>query len=584
MKKTSRLAKRPIRVLAVVLILCMMLSMLALTSFAVNEKVKDVSHGVLQFIMTWRDAAGFDWTISTGTAFLINENTIITCQHNLALEPWTVVGSYVDQDGNEQPMTMTDYFPEIEKMTLTEFYGRKSYNISVSRDVTIGAKEIVSSVECDYAILKLDQSLENRNSLTLRHSDEVEVTEDVYAVGFPGLVQRTETINKYTAGDVTITDGRVSKANVLTDRFTGFNSDYIQTSCKLTHGISGGPMVDNDGNVIGLCSNGTGEAYEADDYYYAVCIDQVIIVLDSLGIKYQLKGVPDPIPTDPTEPTETAAPTPAELDFSELNKALGEAEDVKEADYDTESFGKLQTAISNAKEAKNGAKTQADINAAVTKLQNAKRELQPKSGIDTTMLIIIIAVAAIVVIAAIILIVVLNSKKNKKKKAGTASQPRVPYTPPAQPKPNAPVPGQGGFAPGQMSVAPPTRPNTVPLTPEAGATTVLSQGAGETTVLSQSVRGGTLIRKKNGERLEINKAEFLIGRERNKVTYCISDNTSIGRTHAKVVVRNGTSYLVDLNSTNGTFVNGVKASPNQEVPLKNGDKVVFADETFEFQV
>ena len=37
-----------------------------------------------------------------------------------------------------------------------------------------------------------------------------------------------------------------------------------------------------------------------------------------------------------------------------------------------------------------------------------------------------------------------------------------------------------------------------------------------------------------------------------------------------------------MNSTNFTFVNGVKAAPNQEVILTNHAKVRIADEEFEF--
>ena len=127
------------------------------------------------------------------------------------------------------------------------------------------------------------------------------------------------------------------------------------------------------------------------------------------------------------------------------------------------------------------------------------------------------------------------------------------------------------------------RPNgTMPLTPEVGETTILNQGAGETTVLSKVVNGGALIRLKTRERLTINKESMTIGRERKRVDICIPDNTSISRLHAKLVVRNGVTYLIDQNAANGTFVNGVKATPNQEVALKDGDKVMLAAEEFEY--
>jgi pSer/pThr/pTyr-binding forkhead associated (FHA) protein len=123
---------------------------------------------------------------------------------------------------------------------------------------------------------------------------------------------------------------------------------------------------------------------------------------------------------------------------------------------------------------------------------------------------------------------------------------------------------------------------TYPLNPDAGETTILSQGAGETTVLSRNVNGGTLVRSSNQERIAINKEELVIGRERKRVDYCISDNTSISRMHAKLVVRNGQTYLVDMNAANGTFLNGSKAAPYQEMALKDGDKITLAAEDFTY--
>ena len=91
-----------------------------------------------------------------------------------------------------------------------------------------------------------------------------------------------------------------------------------------------------------------------------------------------------------------------------------------------------------------------------------------------------------------------------------------------------------------------------------------------------------MIRKRNNEKISINKPEFIIGKERRRVDYCISDNNSISRAHAKIKVRAGRCYISDLGSTNCTYVNGVKLSPNQEVILSKGDKIKISDEEFEF--
>lgn len=50
----------------------------------------------------------------------------------------------------------------------------------------------------------------------------------------------------------------------------------------------------------------------------------------------------------------------------------------------------------------------------------------------------------------------------------------------------------------------------------------------------------------------------------------------ISRMHAKIMKKDDGLYLLDLNSTNGTFLNGEELVRGEEYPLKDGDVVVFA--------
>ena len=137
-----------------------------------------------------------------------------------------------------------------------------------------------------------------------------------------------------------------------------------------------------------------------------------------------------------------------------------------------------------------------------------------------------------------------------------------------------------------------TRFGSVPVmtpgrTPNFGAgdgeTSLLDEGGGETTLLSsQQMPVGALVRKSTGEKAIINKQLFVIGKERSKVDFCISDNNSISRVHANILYKNGAFYIVDQRSSNFTFVNGNKVNPGQEVKLNNGDKIKMSDEEFVF--
>ena len=83
--------------------------------------------------------------------------------------------------------------------------------------------------------------------------------------------------------------------------------------------------------------------------------------------------------------------------------------------------------------------------------------------------------------------------------------------------------------------------------------------------------------EKNGlmDRIFIDKTEFFIGRE-SGVDFRISDN-SVSKKHAKINVFEGSYYISDLQSSNGTFVNGKRINEKykleEENELKIGNKV-----------
>lgn len=122
-----------------------------------------------------------------------------------------------------------------------------------------------------------------------------------------------------------------------------------------------------------------------------------------------------------------------------------------------------------------------------------------------------------------------------------------------------------------------------------GETTVLGGGnAGETTVLgatpAQAQIQPHLIRAKNNEKILLNKPAFRIGKEKSYVDYFIGDNTAISRSHANILTRDGEYFVVDTNSTNHTYVNGMMIQSGSEVKLNHGDKIRLANEDFEFKL
>ena len=90
-----------------------------------------------------------------------------------------------------------------------------------------------------------------------------------------------------------------------------------------------------------------------------------------------------------------------------------------------------------------------------------------------------------------------------------------------------------------------------------------------------------LLRVKTGEKFYMEKPVLRIGRAPGFVDWCIRDNCTISRIHAKILLREDSWYIADENSMNYTYINGKRCSPNQPAILKQGDQVKLADECFE---
>ena len=105
-----------------------------------------------------------------------------------------------------------------------------------------------------------------------------------------------------------------------------------------------------------------------------------------------------------------------------------------------------------------------------------------------------------------------------------------------------------------------------------------------TDMLDQNKINPRLIRKKNREVIPLNSEIFRLGTEKNYVNYYISDNRAISRTHANILTRNGSYYVVDTNSLNHTYVNGKMITSHTETELSDGDMIRLANEEFEFKL
>lgn len=82
--------------------------------------------------------------------------------------------------------------------------------------------------------------------------------------------------------------------------------------------------------------------------------------------------------------------------------------------------------------------------------------------------------------------------------------------------------------------------------------------------------------------IPIRRFPFLLGKMEDVCDACLS-HPVISRMHARLEQQNGQIYLVDCNSTNGTYLNGVRLEPNRRYPVQEGDEIMLADLKYLFQ-
>ena len=538
------------KMLMVILTVCLSLLFTVPVLADESDSVNAARNGVLQVNLVYVDKNGTTYPLQGGSGFLISDQVLLTNQHVVQMSDET-------------------------KQAASEAYGVDFVNdnkldirlqVVVQRDVVIDATVKKSSAEMDVAIVDLSEPIYDRTPLELGDSASTTEAQKVYALGFPQAAELAQDINYYTNADVTVTDGIVAKKVEVN------GTPFLQHSAKLSGGNSGGPLLNISGQVIGINQFRT----NGDEYYYAMEINDIKKLLDAIGVTYNSAGETVPVDkivsnNDNTdlngqqeEGEKNKEPEKEEVNKSSLESKIAEAEKVDASKYTKESMGVLEVKLEDAKDvAADDEMSQEMVDKSTQELDNALKQLEEKSGLGIWLWVIVGGVAAAIVV--IVVIIVLVSKGNKK-----------------QPVPARNLPSGGGGSPVPPQPTPPTTPSGYG---ENGETSVLNEGAGETTVLGASANAGAyLIRRKNRERIMITGPVFTIGKERRRVNYCVDDNTSVSRCHARIS-RKGSQYMAaDMNSTNYTFINGMKVNPGEEKALSDNDILRLSDEEFEFHL
>ena len=92
----------------------------------------------------------------------------------------------------------------------------------------------------------------------------------------------------------------------------------------------------------------------------------------------------------------------------------------------------------------------------------------------------------------------------------------------------------------------------------------------------------SLLRVKTGEKVAVRFKTFRIGRCERVCDYALKNDRTISRQHADIILKGDCYYIMDKHSTNKTYLNGKELSPMIEYALKDGDRIMLANEEFIF--
>jgi len=134
----------------------------------------------------------------------------------------------------------------------------------------------------DIALLKVEAT--NLPSVKFGDSNKIETGDRVYVVGYPGAVTFNPLISRNTTQEPSITGGIISAKRKTTDQ-----TDAFQTDAAITNGNSGGPVFNENNEVIGIATFGSAEpglfGGMVQGFNFLIPINEVKTFLADTGVK-----------------------------------------------------------------------------------------------------------------------------------------------------------------------------------------------------------------------------------------------------------------------------------------------------------
>ena len=394
----------------------------------------------------------------------------------------------------------------------------------------------------DVAIIKIE--VKNAPILKLADSEKVQLQDHVTVIGYPGAADTFNSglLSSKSALEATINDGKISAKKQASS-----GAPILQTSTAATHGNSGGPVLNDANEVIGLLTfrGDTINGQEVSGFSFIVPSNTVMEYVKSAGT------------TNDMGPTDNL-----------YREGLG---------YYWDQY--YSSAIPKFEEVKRMFPQHSEVDRLVQSSQQAKAEGKEKSSFPVWIVVVVVVVLLVILflIIMIVLGVVIAKRRKKGKAAGPAPVPdgkaHRPAMPAPAPPPPAPVPSPAAHAPSPM----PPVPHVVGA--DQGMTVDLSMKVALTEDDAFPVSYGSIkfvSGPLSGQEFKVNSEGDFIGRDGGSSQIVIAD-PRISKRHVWIGVRNGRVVIEDQNSRNGTFVNDPRSARVTETSLNAGDTVILGE-------
>jgi hypothetical protein len=425
---------------------------------------------------------------SSGTGFLIREDGyILTCAHVVDMPPFSS-GSI----------------------------------IVVLKDKTIKEAKIIDiDKENDIALIKIDAV--NLPWLSLGDSDKVERYDRILALGYP-------LASEIGISEIVPSDGKVTVIR---------GNKIIQIDAVVNPGNSGGPLINMDGDVVGIVSNSMSGVTEGGavitGLYFARPINLAKKLIEKHGIELPIAPIREPEPPTPSE--EEPAPSVPPSSIKPPVESSRESTSPPESESPPPPSMKMEQPKEETK-----LPSRKELTPPMTSTEPPERSpddvsSQKKQTADRNAFTLAFIVGVPITIAALTGLIFLMVKRRQRVcaicgKALPANSNRCPYC------------------------------------------TNLSQHTSYGKIQLYAEKGPVA-----GQIFPLKTRRTIIGRDTRTSNIILNDN-STSRQHAIIENRGNHFTITDLNSSNGTFVNGERITRKS---LRNGDKIKISATVFQFR-